>query len=290
MGKHHFVQQGLEVWENDGNGFTIIQLHYTADPDKRDPKVLEETRRAMPKAKWQQEYELSWDTFEGLPVYQDYDKNLHEVQDEIEPHIGLPLLLGFDFGLTPACVVAQYQEESLCVLREYTEFNMGAERFLESLCPRLRIDFPKFLDFSKDYIVFIDPSGNFRKDTDETTCADVVIAAGFDSTSPGALTWEERRKSVEHFLVRRTRRGPALKISKPNCPVLARGFQGGYRYPDKIMEREPEKIRPVKDAHSHPHDALQYIASRILFTAQEYVTNIPVASYSWNREHKGGEL
>lgn len=290
MVEHKFPIPGLEIWTNPGNGFTIFQLHYSADPSKKDPKALEETRKSMPRAKWNQEYEICWDTFEGLPVYLDWDVNIHGVKTEIEPYIGLPLLIGFDFGLTPACVVAQYQDEALCILKEWTAFNMGAERFLATIVPQIRTFFPKYLDFRKDYLVFIDPSGQFRKDTDESTCQDVIMEYGFENVIPGAVAWEERRKGVEHFLVRRTNRGPSFRLSLPNCPVLARGFAGGYRYPDKVIDSEPNKLRPVKDAHSHPHDALQYIASRLLQTTQEYIQDIPIPSYSFHDHGRGGEL
>ena len=176
------------------------------------------------------------------------------------------------------------QEDTLCCLKEYTAVNMGAERFFQWVTPQLKIDFHMWQDLSRDYLVFIDPSGYFRKDTDEGTCAQVIDAIGFKQIIPGPVSWEERTKSVESFLTRRTRKGPCFKVSTPNCPVLTRGFQGGYRYDDRVLETEPNKLRPIKDAHSHVQDALQMIASKILMTKPSSIVDVPRLSYSMKEE------
>lgn len=276
--------QGVEVGFNEKNGFCVFQLHYTADPAKRDPEYIRHIRESMPSRRFKQEYELQWDSFEGLSVYADWDINVHGVKGEIDPHIGLPLLLGFDFGLTPACIVCQMQEDTLVCLKEFTAINMGAERFLAWLTPQLRIKFPMWLDHERDYLCFIDPSGNFRKDTNEGTCGMVIESYGFKNIIPGPVEWEERRSSVEKFLTRRTRHGISFKVSLPNCEILTRGFQGGYRYDDRVLESEPNKLRPKKDVHSHIHDALQMVTSRILMTKPSSIVEVPRLQYSWSQD------
>lgn len=271
---------GVEIRLNPKNGFLVFQCHYTADPAKRDPAYIKEIKESMPVREFKQEYELQWDSFEGLAVFADWDAGLHGVKGDIMPHIGLPLLLGFDWGLTPACIVCQLQEETLCVLREFTAVNMGAERFLAWITPQLKIFYHRWQDHARDYLCFIDPAGMNRDQTDEGTCAKVLDSYGFQNIIPGPTDWEERRRSVEHFLTRRTAKGPCFKVSLPNCPVLTRGFQGGYRYDDRVLEKEPNKIRPLKDHHSHIQDSLAMVASRILMTRPSSVVSVPRLSYS----------
>lgn len=288
-GKHLFPMPGLEIYQNPKNGFLVFQCHYHADPLKRDPKYIAEIKQAMPIRQFKQEYELQWDSFSGLPVYADWDMNVHGVKTDIQPQIGMPLLLGLDFGLTPACIVCQMQEDTLCCLREYTSINMGAKRFMAWITPQLKQAYHMWQDPKRDYLVFIDPSGEFRKDTDEGTCALEVADAGFSNIIPGPVAWEERKTSVENFLTRRTRNGPCLQVSLPNCPMLVRGFQGGYRYSDKVLESEPNKIRPKKDSHSHIQDALQMVTSRILITKPSQITEVPALSYLWGSDaYQGG--
>lgn len=282
-GDHQYPAEGLEVWKNPKNGFTVFQIHYKADPAKRDPEYIKPIKTGMPIRKFMQEYELQWDTFEGLPVYADWDSDIHGVKGAIHPHIGLPLLIGMDFGLTPAALICQYRERQLVALREFTALNMGAERFLAWMNPQLKIMYPQWADFSKDYIVFMDPSGFNRSQSDETTCAQKISEAGFENVVPGEITWEARRESVEQVLSRRTKDGPVFQVSLPNCPILVRGFQGGYRYPEKAIEKEPAKLRPLKDIHSHIHDGLQMITSRITSTQIQTGVKVGRPTYAWSR-------
>lgn len=285
--KHLFPQTGIELWRNAKNGFVVFQAHYSCDPTKRDPEYIREIKESMPIRRFKQEYELQWDSYEGLAVYADWDQAIHGVRYDIKPKIGLPLLLGFDWGLTPAALVCQMQEDTLCCLREFTAVNMGAERFLAWITPQLKTMYHIWGDFGRDYLCFIDPSGEFRKDTDEGSCAKVLDKYGFKNIIPGPINWEERRSSVEHFLTRRTHNGPCFQVSMPNCPVLTRGFQGGYRYDDKVLELEPNKLRPKKDIHSHVADSLQMITSRILHTKPATFTEVPSMVYYWNDEYRG---
>jgi hypothetical protein len=276
--------QGVEIWINAENQFLVFQLHYSANPAKRDPNYRKSVKSSMPLAQYMQEYEIEWYTYVGMPVYRDYDERVHgELRKGVlEPHHGLPLLRGWDFGLTPACVVAQLQGSQLVVLWEMTEKNMGAKRFVPQALAALRIRFPEWADMKVDWRDYGDASGAFRVDTDENTCFKILVENKL-VPRPSAIDWEARKGSVEHFLLMHTKEGPGLKINIPECPVLARGFKGGYRYPEKCEEIEPAKIRPLKDEHSHPHDALQAITSNVVQLKTKPGKAIPSPSYSWSQ-------
>ncbi len=87
---------------------------------------------------------------------------------------------------------------------------------------------------------------------------------------------------MEHFLLKISKAGPGLLIDMAACPVLTRGFKGGYRYPEKAEEVEPVKLRPLKDEHSHPHDALQMITSKIVVVNKTKKRPIARPGYSWS--------
>lgn len=287
--KDLYPMDGLHLWKNERNGFLVFELKYTADPLKRDPNYIKEIKEAMPTRQFKQEYELQWDSFSGLPVFADWSLEVHGVKSNITPQLGSPLLLGFDWGLTPACIVGQMQEDTLCVLVEYTAVHMGAERFVNWVVPQLKTRFHQWQSAANDYLVFVDPAGFQRAQSDESTCVQVIEKAGFKNIIPGAIAWEERRLAVESFLTRRTRNGPCFRVSLPNCPILVRGFQGGYRYDDGVLEREPSKLRPYKNQFSHIHDATQMIASRVLMTKPAIIQDIPRQSYMWNNDSDNNE-
>lgn len=272
------AMQGMRLWTNPKNRFLIVELHYTADPDKRAPEFKESIKNSMPLLDYLREYELHWDTYAGQPVYPEFSK-LHILNEKPEPVAGLPMLIGFDFGLTPAAVVGQYENGVLTIYKEYVEINMGASRFVPKVIADLRMRFPTKSDLRKDWKCFIDPSGINRADTDESSCAQVLMQNGF-TPIPGPIAFEERRKSVVHFLMQMTKDGPAFQIFGQECSMLVKGFEGGYRFSDRAVDLEPNKLKPIKDAFSHPHDSLQYVCSGVKGLMSSARLHIPVPKYS----------
>ena len=54
---------------------------------------------------------------------------------------------------------------------------------------------------------------------------------------------------------------PTFLLDGQACPVLRKGFNGGYK-DRRIQVTGEERFteEPMKNAYSHPHDALQYVA------------------------------
>lgn len=284
--RRFFPMEGVEVWRNPKNKFVVFQLHYSANPAKKALTYRANIRDSMPYNRYMQEYELSWETYEGKPVYPDWNKNIHGSKDVLYPEFGLPLLLGIDQGLYGACLVCQLQGETLVVLREYLAENMGAERFKELVKNKLASEFPEWNDLERDYIVGMDPTGFNRRDTDERTYAMVWAdkKTGKFKPMPGENGWEKRRQSVERRLTRIYAGKPTFLVDMASCPMLVRGFDGGYRYPERSFEVEPMKIKPIKDEHSNPHDGLQYISTLMDAKSSKRKTKAPALSYGLSTE------
>lgn len=273
---------GTRVWTNKKNRFCVLELHYTADPAKRSEVFKESIKNSMPLMDYLREYELHWDTFEGQPVYPEFSK-LHICNDKPVPAVGVPMLIAFDFGLTPAAVIAQFENGRLTIFKEYVEVNMGALRFVPKVIADIRMRWPSKSDLRKDWRCFIDPSGVNRSDTDESSCAQILSASGF-APAPGPIAFEERRKAVGNFLMQMTKEGPAFQIYGNECPTLVKGFEGGYRFDAKAVDKEPNKLRPVKDSFSHPHDCLQYVCAGVRGLQSSFKLNIPKPMYGLTAE------
>lgn len=286
---HFFPMKGLELWKNKNNGFFVFQLHYSAD-DKKTPEYMERIRKALPRRQFMQEYELQWDSFAGLPVYEDYAEDVHGSKEGLGPHIGLPMLRGWDFGLTPACVVAQYEDGVLNILDEYVEVNMGADKFVPKVLSELKIRYPEWHDQKLHWKDYIDPSGFAKKDTDMTTCAQAMVDEGL-CPYPGPVPFSVRRKGVTDFLITFKKGKPCFRLDLKRCPVLNRGFKGGYRYPEIMSEIESANPKPIKDEHSHPHDALQYICFGVknIVNRQKKMGHIPKPEYLFNKSDGGDD-
>ena len=252
---------GIRSWRNRENGFAIIELHYTADAMKRDPKWAAEAMKGMPQSEWEREYELSWDTHAGKPVYgKDFRSPSHVYLSDQEPEVGLPLLRGWDFGMTPACIIGQFVGRRLMIIDEVIGNNIGAVRFVPEVIDYCNLHYGEF-----EYYDFVDPAGfSAGKESEETTCVDVMRRRP-NCLAPvaGDVTYEKRLGAVIELLTRLDGGRPCLMLN-PRCKILIAGFRGGYQYPEKISPRSVQRMdRPLKNAFSHPHDALQYLATRV---------------------------
>ena len=121
--------QGVEMWKNPKNKFAVMELHYTAHPDKRDASFRDAIKAELPLHEYLREYEKSWETFAGMPVFPDFRRDVHVAESKCYPTMGLPLLFGWDFGLTPSCIVGQLEGNRLTVLLERVSKNEGIKTF-----------------------------------------------------------------------------------------------------------------------------------------------------------------
>lgn len=278
--------EGVEVWINPKNKFCVIDLHYSANPAKRGEEFRQALKDTLPIRKYRMEYEKSWETYDGKPVYEDFNERIHIARAKPKPQLGLPLLLGWDSsGLTPAVVVGQLQEDRLFIFREIIGAGMGAVRFVPHVAQQLKLHFPQITDLEAQTVSFFDPAGFKRNEITEQTYVQEMMKGGFRQVRPGAMTWNKRVESVVRFLVGLSKGQPKIQVCEQDCPTLVAGFKGGFRYPDSISSAEPDKVKAVKDGHSHPHDALQYLCSGLeSFRAEHYANfNIPTPQYGFQK-------
>lgn len=194
-------------------------------------------------------------TADGKPVYPEYNDKIHVAPGPIEPNRMLPLLLGWDFGLTPACIIGQLSPlGQLCILEELVSEDMGIRQFASDIVkPRLLNIYHGMRLISRG-----DPAGMIRAQTDERTCYMELQEVGIASEPADTNDFIPRRESVAFFLNRMAGGEPGFLLS-PDCRTLRKGFIGGYRYERLKVAGERYRDRPIKDRFSHPHDALQYL-------------------------------
>ena len=198
------------------------------------------------------------DSSGGKPVYPGYRDEVHYVDEEIKATPMAPLILGFDYGTTPACAICQLNGRGqLRVLEEVIGDNTFMTEFFEQqVKPRL-----VSYGWGSGLRLFAvgDPSGDFRKDTDGTTAALVLRERGVPVVPCTTNAISPRIESVRSLLSRFSDgKRPDLQISK-KCPTLREGFLGNYRFaPIKGMNTTRIRELPEKNEYSHIHDALQY--------------------------------
>lgn len=94
-------QEGLRIVKNDKNRFTVVTLHFTADPAKRSPEWKAEAAAGMHPAKFAQEYEMDYTALFGEKVFPEIGAGREKiVVREPYPEFGPEQVYwaGFDYG------------------------------------------------------------------------------------------------------------------------------------------------------------------------------------------------
>lgn len=193
---------------------------------------------------------------EGKPVYPEYSDNLH-CTEKAQVQKGLPIYRGWDFGLTPACVFSQLHPSGRWVtFDELTADSLGIDRFSDEVLTHCSINYP---GFTFDDIG--DPSGDARSPTDERTCFAILRGKGISITG-GEQDVVIRTESVK-WALRQLANGQPMLAVHPKCKKLRKGYQGRYKYRRVQVSVERYDDKPEKNEWSHPHDANQYVATRL---------------------------
>lgn len=211
---------------------------------------------------------------EGKPVYPEYHDDVHCPESGVLFRPDLPIALGWDFGLTPSLIVCQLTPRGqLRIIDELVAEDMGVYQFARD-CAKPFL--AKYLGQSAVGLSMGDPAGGIRHETDasysiailndETTDEDVQrvpLSLGFITEKSPSNAPANRQGAVKHYLTKMVDGEPGLLIDK-GCKMLRRGFMGGYKFRKLASTSERYSESPEKNAFSHPHDGLQYVAQGAL--------------------------
>lgn len=189
----------------------------------------------------------------GKPVHPLFDPSMHIAKSELIPSPNRTLVIGADFGLTPAMTLKQQDAFGrVLTFDEIVTQSMGIQRAIKlKLLPLLKNKYQGY-----NIVVTGDPSGGDRAETDEKTCKSIFTEQGFkkvklaDSNNP-----IRRIGATDYFLSQLTEQGPAFQVS-PKCHFYIRALNGGYRWKENKGGDQAEEV--VKNIFSHVCEAGQY--------------------------------
>ena len=190
---------------------------------------------------------------DGKPVYPMFASDIHIAKEEIPVAVGMPVYIGIDFGLTPAAAIGQKVRGRWMILQEIVAFDMGIVRFAEVLRQEIATRYA-----GCEIIIFGDPAGDFRAQTDETTPFQIMRGAGLNARPAPSNDVALRLESVSAPLGRMIEGLSGLLIDQ-RCRTIIKGFEGGYQYKRMQVSGERYADKPDKNHFSHIHDALQYL-------------------------------
>ena len=193
---------------------------------------------------------------EGRPVYPEYSDVHHVV--EVLPNPDRDLLLGGDFGLTPAAVFAQEDMWGrYIVLDELVTDDVGAKDFALAIKKFMSVKFPGF----KIGGAWGDPIGEKRLsgDDDIRTTFQIMKSHGVPfRAAPGNNQLVLRREAVAGPLTRLVDGKPGLMINR-RCVKLRAGMSGKYCFKRVAIRSDVYGDAPNKNEYSHVCEALQYL-------------------------------
>lgn len=206
---------------------------------------------------------------EGRPVYGNtWNDQLHVAKAELKADPALPIILGWDFGLTPACIVGQLMPNGqLRILDEIISEYSGIKQFARDVVRPHIIQNYKTCGIAGS---IGDPAGGIGAQTDEKTCLQVLSTAykddgaGIYTVPSPSNSIQNRLNAVTSLMTRLVDGQPAFLLS-PKCKTLRKGFNGGYKF-NRVQVSGDERYKdvPDKNKYSHPHDALQYLCQGVV--------------------------
>ena len=93
---------GIRSWKNAGNQFLVIEVHYTADPARRDDwKHLAAPKYGGLKSwRWRKEQEIDWTAKSGRLIFVNWDDDAHVPHAAFDPPPHWPRWIMLDPGWT----------------------------------------------------------------------------------------------------------------------------------------------------------------------------------------------
>jgi len=193
---------------------------------------------------------------EGKPVYPNYRDSLHTAQESLQAVPGLPILVGADFGLTPAALFGQRLPDGRWrILSELVTSDCGITRFGELLLAHKALNYPD----NEIGGAWGDPAGTARGPDEENVFTILNNVTGWKFRPAPSNDPALRIEAVTLPLNRLVDGKPAVSVS-PACPVYRKGFISGYHYKFVASSNNVTLHEtPVKNSYSHIHDAGQYL-------------------------------
>lgn len=246
----------IGVHEYKRNGVHVARIHYTADPSKRSEEWKEREKKGTTTEGWEREYEINWTVSAEPKYYPEFNYNLNVAHDQLKPLEGRPLILGFDYGLTPATVIAQTTAKGqLLILREIQSWDCGMLAHGRVISSELSTFYSGY-----EYTCIGDPAGNQRAQSDESTANRILYKEYGLSVEPGELSQTGRSEAIRYFLTTLTPDGKPLLLLDPRCQMLIEAFTGGY-HRKVVGNRTLDE--PDKNEYSHLMDCLAYICAKL---------------------------
>ena len=189
----------------------------------------------------------------GKPVHPMYVDSVHCI-DAYTPQQGVEIILGFDFGRTPACAFLQRTGMGSWVcFDEFIATDSGAIEFAPMLKRYIEEHYRGF-----KFKGWGDPSGDNRNQANSDTPFKIMRAAGIPCFPTQSNDPTIRRAALESPMKELAMDGKPRFTLTTKARMIRKGMQGGFCYRRIMVSGEKYTDEPDKNEYSHPVEALEY--------------------------------
>jgi len=205
----------------------------------------------------------------GKVVYPQFNETLHVSKDRMFPIEGRQIGLGWDFGLTPTCIIGDITPKGqVRIISEIIGYDIDVRSFARDIVKPYLTKHFSGCDVAFSYG---DPSGSFRGEgegksaisilNDEYSDGTEMLDMGFITEPAPTNDPTKRTDAVVRFLSKITSDGKVGFTIDKRCKTLIGGFNGGYCYVKLRVSGSENmyRLKPDKGKFSHSHDGLQYL-------------------------------
>lgn len=190
----------------------------------------------------------------GKPVHPQYVDSIHCAKEPLEPVAGIQIIVGLDFGRTPAAVFMQKLPIGRWqVFDEFVTTDTSAARFAPELKAYIDEHYPGF-----KFKFWGDPAGDQKGQATDDTPYKILRRhkiSAFPTSTNRALV---RRSAAVNPMMRNCMDGKPAFLLSPKCKTVRKGLAGGFCYRRIQTTGEKYTDEPDKNEYSHPVEAMEY--------------------------------
>lgn len=241
------------LWHSDNKNYNKIIVHWSEHP-LRDQAWADAMIADIGIIRWMREYELSFATPAGRPVYEDW--NALQVQkcfDRYNPH--KPLIRGFDRGFDdPAILFAQIDDDDQLKILHSEKGDRVARKVWLSHCKAITLSL--FPDHQAGYLDY--GAADFDKpESDGESWRTLMQRYGINLLNKKKDDIDRRLNAVRDKMKLRSDGKFGIIVDPVHCKDLINGLAGGYCYPDKPDFQG--HLKPLKNKFSHEANCVEHI-------------------------------
>lgn len=194
----------------------------------------------------------------GSAVTPQFNEKLH-LSNGLSPVRGQELVLCWDFGLNPTCIITQPTPLGhWLILQSMVGEGIGAQELIEEVVKPVLAQ--RYFGYRFRHIG--DPNGNMREQSSSKSSAVAVIRKELGGAFRGGpVGFYDRVEPLRAVLSRTIGGSGVVQIDRVRAREVWMSLRGGWHFVERVNGvLSPD---PVKDIHSHPGDAMSYGASRL---------------------------